>query len=201
MKKNHGLILIFCLSASLASEAKYSVINGAKLKESNRTCPLKNSDDTHRRQELSKGWESLPTAVLVAKEVHMVVDGPGLHYESLQNFLIPGTKALVCGHSKQNSVQRFSILVPTLIDTTISAKVGSSVWNFQLLLDQKNIKSWNLPSKGSNQSFELAKIFKDQGVQEKYYRRDSDEYEIVATKEVEGKTITLSVVFDSIEDL
>ncbi len=183
------------------AEAK-SPIN-IKTKELLKECPLimAGAEELLKRQELSKSWESLPASVLVAKEAHLIVEGEGFRTESFQNFLRPGSAPLVCGSGKMKLNQRFSILAPTLIDLTSSSSTGSSVWNFQLIIDHAKVRSWNLLSRISTNSLELAKIFKEQGAQEKYFRRGASEYEIVATKEVDGKHVTLRVVFDSVDKI
>lgn len=194
-------LITISLYFSIGAKAKSTNFPKSNTDKIMKTCPLLNleTDEMLKRQELSKAWESLPGVVLVAKKAHLVVEGDGFRSESLQNFLKPGSAPQVCvtGDTKQS--QRFSILAPTLIDLTSSANTGSSVWNFQLITEKKQVRAWNLLSRVSTTSFDLSKIFKDQGAVEKYYRLGAADYEIVVTKEIGGKSVTLTVTFDSVE--
>lgn len=201
MKKSSSILALLILVSSVG-QAKPSVFTATKVNmNKNKSCPLNSIEDVSRWQELSKGWESLPRSVLVAKEVRMVVDGENFHFESAQNFLKPGTEPVVCQRGEISADQRFSLLAPTLIDGVENGKVGSSVWNFQILSSRKKIKVWNTQSRGFTEAFELAKVFKDQGASEKYYRGQRNEYALIATKDSGGKSITLTVVFDSVDQL
>lgn len=200
MKTLFMLALGIGFGFSPSVNAKISVFQGPEVKDSAQVCPLKSGDDQNRRQELSKSWESLPNGVLVAKEAHMTIDGEDFHFESLQNFLKPGLLPTICVSGKEIPNQRVSILAPTLIDTKVQAKTGSSVWNFQILSDQKKVRAWNVLSQVFTKSFDLGKVFKDQGAQEKYYRTSANEYEVVVVKESAGRTATLTISY-TVENL
>lgn len=193
-----GLGISFCILQF--ANAKNSEILKSKMKEVAQACPLKTNEDQVRRQELSKSWESLPAGVLVAKEAHMIVDGENFHYESLQNFLNPGLLPTVCVSGKDIPDQRLSLLAPTLIDTKAQAKTGSSVWNFQIISDQRKVRAWNILSNLMTKSFDLGRVFKDQGAQEKYFRTSNNEYEVIVTKESHGRVVTLIIRY-TVENL
>lgn len=167
-----------------------------------KACPLVNANNDEKSVELARSWESLPAKLLVAKRAHLIVDGDNFYAESLQDFLNPKAKIKECINksSEIKTKLRFSVLAPTVIDLTTEKKTGSTVWNFQLFLDQQKLSTWNAISRASEQNFDLAKVFKEQGFQEKYFRLRGNEYEVVATKEQNGKMITISVVLESVEN-
>ena len=203
MFKNFLVSIIVSSGIAVSTQAKsliFSKINVADVK----SCPLSNYNSEDKRVELTKSWESLPAKVLIAMRAHMIVEGEGYRTETVQDFLNPNAKVGEClsraeKSSELKSKQRFSVLAPTIIDLTIDKKTGSSVWNFQLFLEKDKVSSWNSVSKASNQNFDLAKLFKDQGFQEKYYRLRGNQYEIVAFKEMNGKLVTISIIFETVD--
>lgn len=181
---------------SLQLLAKSDVFFKSDVKQERQACPLVINANVEKRKELSKSWESLPTNLLIAKAAHFTVDAENFHAESFQNFVNPSQKEKSCVLGEVKANQFFSIMAPTLVDLTAKKETGSRVWTFQLFADGKEMRSVNSLSRVASNTFNIEKMFKEQGLQEKYYRLSGNEYEIIATKVVDGKTLTLSVIFE-----
>ncbi len=203
MFKNILLSMVLGLGIAASAQAKSPIFSKNKARDV-KACPLGNYNSEDKRVELTKSWESLPAKMLIAMRAYMIVEGDGYRAESMQDFLNPNAKVGECLSRDEKSApikskQRFSVLAPTIIDLTVDKKTGSSVWNFQLFLEKDKVSSWNSISKASNQNFDLSKLFKEQGFQEKYYRLRGNQYEIVAFKEVNGKSVTISIIFETVD--
>ncbi len=204
MFKNFLISISLGLGIAVSVQAKSPIFSKSKADDV-KSCPLSSYNSEDKRVELTKSWESLPAKVLIAMRAHMIVEGEGYRSETVQDFLNPNAKVGECLSRLEKfepikSKQRFSVLAPTIIDLTADKKTGSSVWNFQLFLEKDKVSSWNSISKASNQNFDLSKLFKEQGFQEKYYRLRGNQYEIVAFKEVSGKLVTISIIFETVDE-
>lgn len=157
------------------------------------------------RTPVAGGFGALPKAVLVARDAEMWVegssDGSPVKMHAFQSFVKPKTRALgrvLCGSTPMNFSDRFSLVAPTLIDVSAGRHVGNSVWQFQVIADNKGYSVWNKQSPSFSKASQLENLLRDQKSEYRLYQLNHNEYELLIQKDVAGVTQTLSVRYEAL---
>ena len=96
----------------------------------------------------------------------------------------------------QNLQERFAVMAPTLIDTTQAQKIGSSMWQFQILAKGDQFSAWNM--KSLNGSLQMEKNLAKIGSHYQLYQVSPNEYEMMMVQENQGVRQYLSIRYDAI---
>ncbi len=154
--------------------------------------------------ELKGDLSSLPKGILVAREAHFTiesrsVEGSLVKVQSFQSFVNSNLKTkpkVVCGSSELPLKTRFSMMGPTLINTSQVSKEKNVFWQFQVLADNTLLSPWNIRSLALSTSADFEKTLVSLGYQTKVYQLNSHQYEIVyLQKQTDGKQ-ALSIIYD-----
>lgn len=163
---------------------------------------------TEVRADLLGGFEKLPKVVLVASDAEYYAElkksDSKIKIHSYQSFAGPhpdDKSKLICGHAKNLEKVRFSIFAPTLIDTTVSQKVGQSLWQFQMVADQQGFSVWNKKSLAFSEKDSLEKNLMRFGGNYRVYQISHDQYEVVVSKDTDDMIQYLSVKYDAVKSL
>lgn len=160
---------------------------------------------TENRTPVSGGFAALPKTVLVARDAEMWVEGAAegtpVRMHTYQSFVKPKTRSLgrvLCGSTPSNFSDRFSLVAPTLIDASAKRDVGNSMWQFQVIADNKGYSVWNKKSPSLSKASALDEILRDQKSEYRLYQLNHNEYELVIQKDIAGVTQTLSVRYEAL---
>lgn len=173
------------------------------------SAPCENRPDflSEVRSDFIGSLKHLPETVLVARDVEYYVEArsgaENLQMHGYQSFMkVPTSRPQVlCGSTSQDLSHRFSLLAPTLIDTHKKARVGQSLWQFQMLTEAKKFSFWNLKTSGLRAEESLEDWIKSTGAQYKIYQKTHTEFELMLVKAGNGITQYLSVRYDSVPGL
>lgn len=172
------------------------------------TCEGRPEFITEVRPEIIGGFEKLPQLVLVANEAEYYVESKNsdanLKIHSYQSFATAShseKSKIVCGNTKSSENIRYSLIAPTLIDTTKTKKIGQSLWQFQVLSDKEGFSVWNQRSLAFNDNENLEKALMKFGGNYRIYQLSHDQYEVVVSKDTDGATQYLSIKYDAVKSL
>lgn len=156
-------------------------------------CTEKPSFLLEQKNEITQGINGLPKMVLVArKATHYVESKTGkAHLLSEQDFKKNGKSTITCASLVDMLTQSYSLYAPVLLDLTNEKKIISSLWQFQMMSNLKELGVWNhktvFGSKWMNQNASV-----------KIYQLGHDEFEIMLIREHSGQTEYLSVKFEAV---
>jgi hypothetical protein len=156
------------------------------------------------RTELVGSIDKLPQmGLLVAREAEYYIDGKtegGLpvRVHGYQSFVAHSKNQILCGAGAKGVQERFSLIAPTLIDTTVAQKTGSSLWQFQILAKEDQFSAWNIKSPLGAGPAAMAKALSKPGTQYHMYQVGYNEYEMMVIRESKGVKQYLSVRYDAV---
>lgn len=89
-------------------------------------------------------FDGLPKSVFVGRVAHFWIESKDGSVKVLmrQNFKT-GQKEFVCANLKESLNEHFAMMGPTLIDRSNEQKAGSTMWQFQLLIQGGRLGVWN----------------------------------------------------------
>lgn len=167
--------------------------------------PACDSFQTHRqKQELPGGLDSIPKGTLVAREAYFYIESQdsSVKIRSYQSFLKSNLKIknenkparILCGTSDFPINNRFSMIVPTLIDNNSGTQ--NTFWQFQILAKESNLSPWNTRSVALQNYPDVKKMLKNFGYDVRFYRLSENKYEVRYQQKTVDKTQTLSMIYD-----
>lgn len=149
----------------------------------------------------------LPETVLVAREAEFYVEGTekgdDVKLHGFQSFLSHETSSaeVLCANAAPDLKERFALFAPTLIDTRKEARVGHSLWQFQMMVDSGKYAFWNMKTPSFKPSQNLEDYLKASGATYKIYQKSHDEYELMIVKKSDSTTEYLLIIYDAIPSL
>ena len=157
------------------------------------------------RQEVAGGLAGLPKNVLVAREAQMWVEGKttegeDLKIHSFQSFVRPKTRAIgrvLCAHGSPTTMGRYSLVAPTVIDSSLDRRTGHSMWQFQVIAEGQAFSVWNKKSQALSMGPTVEMTLKNLKTPYKLYQLSAKEYELILQKDVGGLSQTLSVRYEA----
>ena len=143
----------------------------------------------------------LPKAVFVASGVEMYVEGKAdngtpVQAYALQSFTDRSKRErgqVVCGSSAQGLAERLPILAPALFDTTDSQSVGTSLWQFQLIMGEGQFAMSGYRTPAQESLLQLEKSLVKSGGNYQISQVSHNEFELLVTKPVKNLRVTLLV--------
>lgn len=195
-----GLLLLFVISAASSNVAhalKEPQVGKLLRPEYQKVtaCADRPEFVSEVRLEPVGSLDKLPSmGVLVAREAEYYIEGQTergapVKVHGYQSFVADSKNKILCGTGSHNMQERFSVMAPTLIDTTQAQKIGNSVWQFQILAKGDQFSAFNMKSLGN-----LAKV----GSQYQIYQVSPNEYEMMVVQEKQGVRQYLSIRYDAI---
>ncbi len=201
------LFVLFCTYGTLSHAQSRDIASSMTrpLVSSSNPCTEKPEFLTRPRGEAIEGVESLPKAMLVARNANFYAESASSNRIKIaaQHIFIkeqgktPEAKVL-CGQAPIDVFQSFAQFAPTLIDNTEKHEVGNSMWQFQLSAQGGEIGVWNQYSKILSKEKSLEKLFKSIDGEYRFYEISPRSFEILIMKEIEGVNYYLSIVYDVI---
>ncbi|MBX3040082.1 MAG: hypothetical protein KF789_05160 [Bdellovibrionaceae bacterium] len=157
------------------------------------------------KSEIAGGFEALPKTVLVARDAEIWVEGQDnnrpVQIHAYQSFLRPKKNAegrVLCGQTPERFRERFSIVAPTLVDSSKDHKIGHSFWQFQIVADDQKFSVWNHKSPMSTQSGSMSELLKKDKTPYRLFQVGHNEYEMIIQKEASGLLHTLSIRYEAL---
>lgn len=156
------------------------------------------------RTEFVGSIDKLPQmGLLVAREAEFYIEGQTergspVKVHGYQSFVAQSKNKILCGAGAKGMQERFSLVAPTLIDTTSAQKVGSSLWQFQILAKEDQFSAWNMKSPLASGPAAMVKFLSKPGTQYHLYQIGYNEYEMMVVRESQGVKQYLSVRYDAV---
>lgn len=181
-------------NTQVAKQLTYSQVNN---------CTQRPEFLTHPKVESVSRFEQLPKALYVAQEVEYYVEGSSPSGQPVQAYSVQSFESknlnknpeVVCGDMSNDENRRYTMQAPTIIDSTINQKVGTTFWQFQLLSKDKELSAWNLKSPSLSRSIQLEKTLKDFKATYKIYQVSHNEFEVLLIKKEQGTQHYLKVKY------
>lgn len=204
-----ALLFLLGVSTTSAYALKQQVQPGKLLGPSYQTtseCSARPSFINESRTEILGSIDKLPSVgVLVAREAEYYVEstlGTPVKVHGYQSFLKSKSKAkIVCGNGAKGVHERFSVFAPTLIDTTVAQKVGSSLWQFQILADEDKFSVWNMKRPLATKNEQIESLLGKSNTKYRLFQLSHNEYELLVIQESKGSTQYLSVKYDAVSNI
>lgn len=160
---------------------------------------------TEMRTEIPGGLKALPKTVLVARDAEMWVEGSdagkAVRVHAYQSFVQQKSRAnakVLCGSTPADFSNRYSLVAPTLIDSSADRRVGNSMWQFQVIADHKGYSVWNKKSPSLSNADHLESLMQDMKTTYRVYQVSHNEYELLLQKEDAGVVQTLSIRYEAL---
>lgn len=157
------------------------------------------------KSEIAGGFEALPKTVLVARDAEVWIEGQEsgrpIQIHAYQSFLRPKQNAegrVLCGRTPERFRERFSIVAPTLVDSSKDHKIGHSFWQFQIVADDQKFSVWNHKSSMSAKAGSISELLKKDKTPYRLYQVGHNEYEMIVQKESSGVLHTLSIRYEAL---
>lgn len=158
-------------------------------------CGERSEDFNPIKEELK--YEALPKTLFVARVARFRVESAdqNVRMEFRQDFK-SGRKSFTCVSVRNSVDEVFAILGPAILDRSPETKIGSTVWQFQALLQGRRVGLWN----HKVSLFSIADFFdpKRNPARIQWSQPDHEQYRLRAEREQAGHRIILIVDYDRV---
>ncbi len=185
------LTIVFFLAVAIIARAE------EKPKESLPNCAASKISEL-KESGILVSISDLPSGALLARDAKVFIESKDLHLQASQDFIKPKSQIL-CFSGPAQSKFSVSLDVPTLIDLTIEKLIGNSIWEFNLMVDGKQVGIWDQVSHLQSNSFKLSELTTTADQEVLFSQVNHDQYELIIKQQTKNLLKAVVITFDSVQ--